>query len=392
MVFIPENFLSNAVKAFPSSGIGKFFDIKTIKPEAISFGLGEPDFVTPQVLREAAVRSLAEGKTSYTSSAGVPELRKAIAGYLEESFGVSYDHRDEIIVTVGGSEAIDIALRALINPQDEIIIPEPCFVSYKPCAALAGAKVVTVPTGMESGFKVTAEELEKYLTPRTKALFINSPSNPTGVAMTKEELLPIADFVKKHNLLVISDEIYAELTYDAKHCSIASFPGMKERTVIISGFSKAFAMTGWRIGYICAHPAIIKAILKIHQYVVMCAPMIGQYAALEGLKSGGVEVARMTEEYKRRRAFVVSRFRAMGLPICEPGGAFYAFPCIKETGLSSEEFCERLLDEQCVAVVPGNAFGASGEGFIRCSYATSMEMLKAGLERMEIFLRGLKRA
>ncbi|MCL2678380.1 MAG: aminotransferase class I/II-fold pyridoxal phosphate-dependent enzyme, partial [Clostridiales bacterium] len=334
MVFLPENFISQAVKAFPSSGIGKFFDIKTIKPEAISLSLGEPDFVTPAALREAAVRSLAEGKTAYTSSAGVPDLREAIAAYMEERFGVPYNPKEEIVVTVGGSEAIDITMRAIINPQDEIIIPEPCFVSYKPCAALAGAKVVTVPTSMETGFKVTAEELEKYLTPKTKALFINFPSNPTGVIMSREDLLPIADFVKKHDLLIISDEIYAELTYDSEHCSIASLPGMKERTIVISGVSKAFAMTGWRIGYICAHSAVIRAILKIHQYVVMCAPMIGQYAALEGLKNGGGEVALMAAEYKRRRDYVVPRLRAMGLPICEPGGAFYAFPCIKETGLS----------------------------------------------------------
>ena len=389
MVFVPENFISNAVKAFPSSGIGKFFDIKTIKPEAISMSLGEPDFVTPLAMREAAVRSLEEGKTAYTSSAGVPELREAIAAYMEKRFDVSYNYKDEIIVTVGGSEAIDITMRAVINPQDEILIPEPCFVSYQPCAALAGAKVVTVPTGMENGFKVTAKDLEKHLTPRTKALFLNFPSNPTGASMTREDLLPIADFVKKHDLLVISDEIYAELTYDAKHCSIASLPGMKERTIIISGFSKAFAMTGWRIGYICAHSAVIQAILKIHQYVVMCAPMVGQYAALEGLKNGDAEVARMTGEYKKRREYVVSRFRQMGLPICEPGGAFYAFPCIKGTGLSSADFCERLLEEQSVAVVPGRAFGASGEGFIRCSYATSMEMLKLGLDKIEFFLRSL---
>ena len=387
MSFDSSKHISKIVSSIPPSGIRKFFDIAAERPDAISLSIGEPDFVTPEIFRSAAIRSLNEGKTAYTSNAGLLELRQAVAQYTASYFGVAYDYKKEIIITVGGSEAVDISIRSLLNPGDEILIPEPCYVSYKPCAQMAGAKVITVPTYIENDFKLSVDDLEKHVTPKTKVLLMSYPSNPTGAIMDRQTLEAVAKFAVKHDLVVITDEIYAELTYDTEHCSIAAMPGMQERTVLISGVSKAFAMTGWRIGYVCAPVEIARAIAKVHQYVIMCAPTISQYAALEGVLHGYEEVMKMTAEYKKRKEYIIPRFREMGLPLSEPHGAFYAFPSIKHTGMSSEEFCMKLLEDENVAVVPGNAFGDCGEGFFRCSYATSMERLEKALDRMERFLK-----
>lgn len=383
--------MSPLVRAIPPSGIRRFFDLVSGSKDVISLGVGEPDFITPWHVREACVYALERGKTQYTSNAGMPELREAIGQYLYDRFSVAYDPAKEIIVTVGGSEAIDLALRALIVPGDEILIPEPCYISYNPITSIGGGVPVGIETFAKDGFKLTAESLAAAITPRSKVLILCYPSNPTGGVMTYEDWLPIARLVEKHDLIVISDEIYAELSYDKPHASFASVPGMRERTILVSGFSKAFAMTGWRMGYACGHPDIMAAMLKIHQYTVMCAPIMGQVAAIEALKNGMEEKDRMVESYNQRRRLVVQGFREIGLECHEPQGAFYAFPSIASTGLSSEEFAQRLLREAKVAVVPGNVFGLGGEGFVRCSYATSVQQLTEALERIGNFLNKLQR-
>ncbi|MCL6548820.1 MAG: aminotransferase class I/II-fold pyridoxal phosphate-dependent enzyme [Alicyclobacillus sp.] len=357
--------------------------------DVISLGVGEPDFVTPWHVRDACFYALERGFTSYTSNRGLPELRQAIADYLQ-GFDLDYDPERELLVTIGGSEAIDICLRAIVSPGDEVLIPEPAYVSYRPCAVLAGARPVSVPTRAEDGFRLTPELLARHITPRTKALILCYPNNPTGAVMEREDLVAVARVAEAHDLLVISDEIYAELTYGRPHMSIAALPGMKERTVLVSGMSKAFAMTGWRIGYAAAPPDILDAMLKIHQYTILCAPIMGQMAAIEALRNGMAEKDRMVERYDQRRRLIVQGLNDIGLTCHEPRGAFYAFPDIRSTGLSSEEFAERLLAEAKVAVVPGNVFGEAGEGFVRCSYATSIDQIQRALERMERFVRSLR--
>jgi len=378
--------LSNIAKNLPPSGIRKFFDIVTEMEDAISLGVGEPDFDTPWHVREEGIYSLEKGRTFYTSNSGMLELRVAISNYLKRKFQLEYDPKSEMVVTVGGSEGIDIALRALINPGDEVLIPEPCFVSYKPCALLAGAKPVPIPLQAKNQFRLTPEEVEAYITDKTKVLMIAFPSNPTGAIMEKADLEKIAEVVKKHNLIVISDEIYAELSYLDRHVSIASLPGMKERTIVINGFSKAYAMTGWRIGYVVGPREIIAPMTIIHQYAIMCTPTTSQYAAIEAANNGDSDIEEMKSAYNQRRRFLVDGFRKMGLDCFEPFGAFYVFPSIQKTGLTSEEFAKQLLYEQKVAVVPGTAFGECGEGFIRVSYAYSIENLKIALERIQIFV------
>lgn len=380
--------LSPVVKSIPPSGIRRFFDLASQMEDVISLGVGEPDFVTPWHVREACFYSLERGYTSYTSNKGLPELREAIADYLR-GFNLDYDP-EELVVTVGGSEAIDIALRTLVCPGDEVLIPEPAYVSYNPCAILAGGRAVGIPTSAEDEFRLTPEKLREKITPRSKVLILCFPNNPTGATMSEGDLRAIAEVVIAHDLFVISDEIYAELTYDGRHASIASLPGMKERTVLISGMSKAFAMTGWRIGYAAAPPEILNAMLKIHQYTILCAPIMGQMAALEALRHGQAEKEKMIERYNQRRRLIVKGFRDIGLPCHEPKGAFYAFPDIRPTGLTSEEFAERLLHHSRVAVVPGNVFGQGGEGFVRCSYATSIEQIQKALERIADFVETLR--
>lgn len=381
-----QDYLSPTVRAIPPSGIRKFFDLVSGSKDIISLGVGEPDFGTPWHVREATVYSLERGRTKYTSNAGDIELREAIASYLQNSFKTTYEPSKEVIVTVGGSEAIDLALRALIVQGDEILIPEPCYISYSPISVLSGGVPVGIETFAHNNFKLTADALRAKITPRSKILILCYPSNPTGGVMTYEDWLPIAKIVEENDLIVISDEIYAELSYGHKHVSFAAIPGMKDRTILVSGFSKAFAMTGWRMGYACGHPEIIAAMLKIHQYTVMCAPVMGQVAALEALKNGLSEKDRMVESYNQRRRLVVKGFREIGLECHEPQGAFYAFPSIVSTGLSSEEFATRLLTEAKVAAVPGNVFGLGGEGFIRCSYATSVQQLNEAMELIGNFV------
>ncbi|KAA8754805.1 aminotransferase class I/II-fold pyridoxal phosphate-dependent enzyme [Paenibacillus sp. UASWS1643] len=385
------SYLAPLVQQIPPSGIRKFFDLVGDNKDIITLGVGEPDFVTPWHMREACVYSLERGMTSYTSNAGMPKLREAISEYLDTQFDTKYDPKDEIIVTVGGSEAIDLALRALIVPGDEILIPEPSYVAYSPIASIGGGIPVGVETYAKDQFKLTAEALEAGITPKSKVVILCYPSNPTGAIMTYEEWLPIAEVIKKHDLIVIADEIYAELTYTQKHVSFAATPDMKERTILVSGFSKAFAMTGWRIGYMCGHPELIAAMLKIHQYTVMCAPAMGQVAALEALTNGLGEKDRMVESYNQRRRLIVQGFRDIGLDCHEPQGAFYAFPSIQKTGMSSDLFAERLLTENKVAAVPGNVFGPQGEGFLRCSYATSVTQLNEALERIGNFVYKLQK-
>ncbi|WKL00736.1 aminotransferase class I/II-fold pyridoxal phosphate-dependent enzyme [Paenibacillus amylolyticus] len=385
------SYLAPLVQQIPPSGIRKFFDLVGDNKDIITLGVGEPDFVTPWHMREACVYSLERGMTSYTSNAGMPKLREAISEYLDTQFDTKYDPKDEIIVTVGGSEAIDLALRALIVPGDEILIPEPSYVAYSPIASIGGGIPVGVETYVKDQFKLTAEALEAGITPKSKVVILCYPSNPTGAIMTYEEWLPIAEVIKKHDLIVIADEIYAELTYTQKHVSFAAIPDMKERTILVSGFSKAFAMTGWRIGYMCGHPELIAAMLKIHQYTVMCAPAMGQVAALEALTNGLGEKDRMVESYNQRRRLIVQGFRDIGLDCHEPQGAFYAFPSIQKTGMSSDLFAERLLTENKVAAVPGNVFGPQGEGFLRCSYATSVTQLNEALERIGNFVYKLQK-
>lgn len=368
------------------SGIRKFFDIVANTRGVISLGVGEPDFVTPWHIREACFYSLEQGFTMYTSNWGLLELRQEISRFLSREYQLEYDPENEIIVTVGGSEAIDIAMRTIISPGDEVIIPEPCYVSYKPCALLAGANPVVVETFEKDGFKLTPSAIRKKITPRTKAIVLCFPSNPTGAIMPKEDLEEIARIAVSYDLFVISDEIYSELTYSGKHVSIASLPGMKNRTIVVNGFSKAWAMTGWRIGFSAGPKDIIKAMVKIHQYTILCAPIMSQMAAIEALKNFNGEVEKMVDQYNQRRLFVVNRLREVGLACYEPQGAFYVFPSIKITGMSSEEFSQRLLEEEKVAVVPGNAFGKAGEGHIRISYASSMKNLKKALEKIDVFL------
>lgn len=385
-----QDYLTPTVRAIPPSGIRKFFDLVSGSKDVISLGVGEPDFITPWHVREAAVYSLERGRTSYTSNSGMIELREAIGEYLHNQFAVDYDAGEEILVTVGGSEAIDLALRALITMGDEILIPEPCYISYSPIVSISGGVAVGIETFAKDNFKLTAAALKAKITDRSKILVLCYPSNPTGGIMTYEDWVPIAKLVEEHDLIVISDEIYAELTYDQKHVSFASLPGMKDRTILVSGFSKAFAMTGWRMGYACGHKEIISAMLKIHQYTVMCAPVMGQVAALEALTNGLEEKDRMVDAYNQRRRLVVSGFREIGLECHEPHGAFYAFPSIASTGLSSEAFAQGLLIEGKVAAVPGQVFGLGGEGFIRCSYASSISQLTEALDRIGNYLRKLK--
>ncbi|WP_138494104.1 aminotransferase class I/II-fold pyridoxal phosphate-dependent enzyme [Paenibacillus pinistramenti] len=383
------DYLAPQVRQIQPSGIRKFFDLVSGNKDIITLGVGEPDFVTPWHVREACVYSLERGFTRYTSNSGTPELREAIAQYLYDNFSVAYEPKDEILVTVGGSEAIDLALRALISPGDEILIPEPSYITYSPITTISGGVPVGIETFAKDQFKLQAEQLEAAITPKSKVLVLSYPSNPTGGIMTYEDWLPIAKIVEKHDLIVISDEIYAELTYLGKHVSFASVPGMRDRTILVSGFSKAFAMTGWRMGYVCGHPDLISAMLKIHQYTIMCAPAMGQVAALEALTNGMEEKDRMVDSYNQRRRLVVQGFRDIGLECHEPQGAFYAFPSIQLTGLSSDEFAQRLLREAKVAAVPGDVFGLGGEGYLRCSYATSVSQLNEAIHRIGEFVRKL---
>ena len=384
--------LNPAVRDMPPSGIRRFFDLVAATKGVVSLGVGEPDFVTPWHIREACIYALGRGHTRYTSNQGMPELRQAIAGYLEELYGIRYNAEREILITVGVSEALDLALRAIVCPGEEVLIPEPCYVSYAPCTTLAGGVPVLLPTGPENGFQVEAAQIEAAITPRTKALVLCYPNNPTGAVLDRHRLLEIAEVARARNLIVISDEIYDRLTYDGEHTCVAALPGMRDRTILLNGFSKAYAMTGWRIGYACGHPDFIGAMTKIHQYTMLCAPITAQVAALEALKNGRGEMEKMVAQYNRRRRLVLQAFREMGLPCFEPRGAFYAFPYVGHTGLSSEAFAERLLQQEKVAVVPGTAFGPSGEGFIRCSYAASVSQLSEALQRMARFVQRLTRA
>jgi aminotransferase len=385
-----RNPLSKKVVEIQPSGIRKFFDIVSEMPDAISLGVGEPDFDTPWRIREEGIYTLEKGKTFYTSNSGLKDLKIEICKYLKRKVNVEYNFNNEVIVTVGGSEGIDIALRAMLDPGDEVLIPQPSYVSYLPCTILADGVPVTIPLQEKNEFKLTAEELEAAITPKTKVLVMPFPNNPTGSIMTKEDLKPIVEVVKKYDLFVISDEIYSELSYDGEHVSIAAFEGMKERTILINGFSKGFAMTGWRLGYACGPKEIIEQMVKIHQFAIMCAPTNSQYAAVEALRSCDDEVQEMREAYNQRRRFLMNEFKRLHIQCFEPFGAFYVFPCIKEFGMTSEEFAMRFLEEEKVAVVPGTAFGDCGEGFLRISYAYSIEELKVAFERLERFITRLR--
>ncbi len=387
-----RNPISDKSAALKPSGIRKFFDVVSEMPDAISLGVGEPDFDTPWFIRDEGIYALEKGRTFYTSNAGLKELRQEIAAYLNRRCGLTYDPLHEVVVTVGGSEAIDIGLRAMLDPGDEVLIPEPCYVSYLPCVQLADGVPVPIRLLEEHEFRLTAGQLEAAITPKTKVLIMPFPNNPTGAIMTREDLEAVAEVVLRHDLFVISDEIYSELTYGGDHVSIASMPGMGERTIVINGFSKSYAMTGWRLGYAAGPAPIIEQMTKIHQFAIMCAPTVSQYAAVDALKNGDEAVAQMRESYNQRRRFVVSTLREMGLDCFEPLGAFYVFPSIKKFGLSSEEFCSRLLEEEKVAVVPGTAFGDSGEGFVRISYAYSLDALKEALGRVRRFTERLEHA
>ena len=382
-----RNPLSKKITGIEPSGIRKFFDLVSEMPDAISLGVGEPDFDTPWRIREEGIYTLEQGKTFYTSNAGLKDLKIEISKYLERKIHVEYDPDHEIMVTVGGSEGIDVALRAMLDPGDEVLIPQPSYVSYVPCTILADGNPVVIPLQEKNEFKLTAEELEEAITPKTKMLVMPFPNNPTGSIMTREDLEPIAEVVKRHDLYVLSDEIYSELTYKTEHVSIASLPGMQERTLVINGFSKGFAMTGWRLGYICGPSVIIEQMLKIHQFAIMCAPTTSQYAAVEALKNGDKDVAEMRSAYDQRRRYLVKALRDMGFDCYEPQGAFYVFPSIKKFGMTSDEFALKLLEEEKVAVVPGTAFGDCGEGYLRISYAYSLNDLKRALERMERFVK-----
>ena len=380
--------LSDRVQSLKPSGIRKFFDILETMPEAISLGVGEPDFQTPWHIRDAGIYSLEKGFTKYSSNAGMSDLRLAISRYLERRLDLQYDPA-QILVTVGGSEAIDLAIRALVNFGDEVIIPEPSFVCYGPITTMAGGAPVVLPLNDSNEFRIAPEQLEAVITPRSKVLILPYPSNPTGGIMRREDLEALVPVILKHNLVVLSDEIYAELTYEGKHCSPAALTELYERTIVVNGMSKAYSMTGWRIGYVCAAPELITQMTKIHQYAIMCAPTTSQYAAIEAVNNGDEDIEMMKEEYNGRRRFLVDGLRQIGLPCFDPLGAFYVFPCVKPTGLSSEDFAEKLLRAEKVACIPGNAFGESGEGYLRLCYASSMENLEKSLERIERFMRTL---
>jgi len=385
-----RNPLSKRITQIQPSGIRKFFDVVSEMPDAISLGVGEPDFDTPWHIRDEGIYSLEKGRTFYTSNAGLKELKVEVSKFLSRRYEMNYDYNNEIIITVGGSEAIDIAMRAMLDPGDEVLIPQPSFVAYEPCAILANGTPVIIDLEEKDEFRLTKEQLEAAITPKTKLLVFPFPNNPTGAVMEKKDLEEIAKIVIEHDLYVLSDEIYSELTYLDKHISIASMEGMRERTIIINGFSKSHAMTGWRLGYACGPELIIEQMLKIHQFAIMCAPTTSQYAAVDALKNGDEDVEKMREEYNGRRRFLLHRFKEMGLRCFEPYGAFYMFPNIQEFGMTSEEFASRFLQEEKVAVVPGTAFGACGEGFLRISYAYSLESLKLALERMEKFIHKLR--
>ncbi len=384
--FQPQDFIAANVRAIPRSGIRDFFDIVQGMKDVISLGVGEPDFVTPWHIREAAIYALERGKTSYTSNLGLLKLREAIAAHLEKHFHVSYDPKKQVLVAVGVSEAMDIAFRAVINPGDEVLYHEPCYVSYSPGIALAHGVPVPVSCRAENGFAVSAEAIERAITPRSKVLVLNFPTNPTGGTMTCADLQKIAEVVQRHNLLVITDEIYAELTFEGEHVSIASLPGMIERTIFLHGFSKAYAMTGFRIGYACGPAEIVEAMMRIHQYSMLCASIISQEAALEAILHGEPDTAEMRDQYRVRRNFIVNAFNQMGLKCHLPRGSFYAFPCITSTGLGSKEFAVKLLEQEKVACVPGSAFGPGGEGYLRCCFATSLEQIQVAAERMKRFV------
>ncbi|MFQ5924552.1 MAG: aminotransferase class I/II-fold pyridoxal phosphate-dependent enzyme [Dehalococcoidia bacterium] len=382
-----RDLISQRVRDLSPSGIRRFFDLLASMEGVISLGVGEPDFVTPWNIREAGIYSLEKGYTTYTSNYGLLELREELARDLKARYGLDYDPQSELLITVGVSEGIDLAMRAILDPGNEIIVHDPGYVSYMPCTTLAGGIFVPVPTTIEDDFKVKAKDIERQITPRTKALLLGYPNNPTGAVMDREELVKIAEVVRRHNLLVISDEVYERLVYGVEHTCFAALPGMKERTILLSGFSKAYAMTGWRIGYAAAREEITEAMVKIHQYTMLCAPIMGQMAAIEALKTGDVQVEEMVAEYDKRRRIIVQGLNDIGLTCFEPGGAFYTFPSIKSTGLSSEDFAERLLLEDKVAVVPGSTFGQCGEGHVRCCYATSLVEIEEALERMGRFVK-----
>ena len=386
-----RNPLADKVVDIKPSGIRKFFDVVSEMPDAISLGVGEPDFDTPWHIRDEGIYSLEKGRTFYTSNAGLMDLRKEICIYLKRKYNVSYNAGKETLVTVGGSEAIDMALRAMVNPGDEVLIPQPCYVSYEPCAILAGATPVIIDLKAENEFRLTAQELRDAITDKTKILILPFPNNPTGAIMEKEDLEAIAEVILEKDIFVLSDEIYSELTYKGKHVSIASLPGMQERTILINGFSKGFAMTGWRLGYACGPANIIEQMTKIHQFAIMCAPTTSQYAAVSALRNGDDDVAQMCESYNQRRRYLMHAFKEMGLPCFEPFGAFYVFPCIKEFGMTSDEFATRFLQEYKVAAVPGTAFGDSGEGFLRISYAYSLDNLKVAIGRLAEFVEKLRK-
>ena len=384
-----RNPLSKKITTIKPSGIRKFFDIVSEMEDAISLGVGEPDFNTPWHIREEGIYSLERGKTHYTSNAGLKELKIEICNYLNRRCNLKYDYNKEVLVTVGGSEAIDIALRAMLDDGDEVIVPQPCYVSYEPCVVLANGVPVVVELQEKNNFKLTKEELLGAITDKTKVLIMPFPNNPTGAIMTYDDLKDIVDVIIEKDLFVISDEIYSELTYDGEHVSIASFPGMKERTIVINGFSKAYAMTGWRLGYACGPSNIIEQMIKIHQFAIMCAPTTSQFAAVEALKNGDSDVAHMRETYDQRRRFLMYKFKELGIPCFEPFGAFYVFPNISKFGMTSEEFAMKLLEKEKVAVVPGTAFGDCGEGFLRISYAYSIDNLKIAMEKIENFVKNL---
>ena len=385
-----EKLLAEKTVGLKPSGIRKFFDLVSEMKDAISLGVGEPDFDTPWHIRDEGIYSLEKGRTFYTSNSGLKELREEIAAYMKRSQGIDYEPVGEILITVGGSEAIDLMFRAMINEGDEVLIPEPSYVSYVPCTVLADGIPVSIPLKNENEFRLKPDELKAAITPRSKILVLPYPNNPTGAVMEKEDLEAIVDIIIENDLYVLSDEIYCELTYSGKHVSIASFPGMKERTIVVNGFSKAYAMTGWRMGYACGPKEILAQMTKIHQFAIMCAPTTSQYAAIEALRNGDDDVAEMRESYNQRRRFVMHQLSEMGLPCFEPLGAFYVFPCIKEFGMSSEDFAERLLKEEKVAIVPGTAFGDSGEGYLRISYAYSIDNLREALGRLSRFITRLR--
>ena len=385
-----RNPLSDKIVEIKPSGIRKFFDIVSEMEDAISLGVGEPDFDTPWHIRDEGIYSLEKGRTFYTSNSGLKELKVEITKYIKRTQGITYDANHEVIVTVGGSEAIDIALRAMVNPGEEVLIPQPSYVSYEPCAILADAKPVIIELKAENEFRLTAQELREAITDKTKILILPFPNNPTGAIMERKDLEEIAEVIREKDIFVISDEIYAELSYKEKHVSIASLPGMQERTVLINGFSKAYAMTGWRLGYALAPAAIMEQMIKVHQFAIMCAPTTSQYAAVEALRNGDDDVAMMRESYNQRRRFLMHEFQEMGLECFEPYGAFYVFPSIREFGMTSEEFASRLLQEEKVAVVPGTAFGDCGEGFLRISYAYSLENLKIAMDKIKAFIGRLR--